>query len=461
MRHLPTYSCEVMIIGAGMAGMAATVFAVNRGLLVVQAGGLGGVDFTTGLLDVLGARPLTGDTVTAPWEGLEALCRQEPEHPYALAGRVALANGLAEFTEFLDTAGLPYVGHAQENTAVLTAMGTRKLSYRVPGSMWPGAEALANNAPCLLVDFQGLKGFSGAQILAMQRTNRPGSWTTLRSVCLPFPGRSGELYPEHLAWALEDDAVVEQLAQAVRPHVGDAVAVGFPAVMGLYTPPQHADTRHGLRHVLSGLADRLGVPVFEVPTLPPSVPGGRLRAAFETRLPARGATMLPQKRVVGWERLADGTLLLRVAGAGDDNNAVGTAVEALVQAQTVILAGGRFFGRGLQADRHQVYEPLFRLPVQQPARREDWHREDFFDPRGHPVNRAGIAVDNRMRPLDGAGEPFLPNLFAAGAILAHQDWMRERSGAGLAIATAHAAVREASAMVHAASAPNATARLGD
>jgi len=42
MRHLPTYSCEVMIIGAGMAGMAATVFAVNRGLLVVQAGGLGG-----------------------------------------------------------------------------------------------------------------------------------------------------------------------------------------------------------------------------------------------------------------------------------------------------------------------------------------------------------------------------------------------------------------------------------
>ena len=444
MRQIPHHCCDVMIIGAGMAGMAATVFAVNRGLTVVQAGGLGGVDFTTGLLDVLGARPLAGEIVVRPWAALERLRREEPLHPYARTGEALIKDSLKEFITFLDNAGLPYAGHTEENAAVLTAMGTRKLSYRLPRSMWPGAGALAENAPCLLVDFQGLKGFSGAQMLAMQqaraRQGHRDAWSNLRSVCLPFPGRSGELYPEHLAWALEDDAVVERLADAVKPHVGDAVAVGFPAVMGLYTPPQDHGTRHGQRHVLTELAARLGVPVFEVPTLPPSVPGGRLRAAFETQLPGRGAIMLPQKRVAGWERVSGGALLLRIVGAGAEDGEDQSAVEALVHAKAVILAGGRFFGKGLTADRHRVYEPLFRLPVHQPASREWWHREDFFDHRGHLLNRAGIEVDASMRPLGGSGDPFLPNLFAAGAILAHQDWMRERSGAGMAIATAFAAV---------------------
>jgi glycerol-3-phosphate dehydrogenase subunit B len=35
------------------------------------------------------------------------------------------------------------------------------------------------------------------------------------------------------------------------------------------------------------------------------------------------------------------------------------------------------------------------------------------------------------------------NLFAAGIIIAHQDWIRERCGAGIAIATAYKAVESA------------------
>jgi glycerol-3-phosphate dehydrogenase subunit B len=38
------------------------------------------------------------------------------------------------------------------------------------------------------------------------------------------------------------------------------------------------------------------------------------------------------------------------------------------------------------------------------------------------------------------GRPYSERLFAAGVILAHQDWIRGRSGAGIAIATAYKAV---------------------
>jgi glycerol-3-phosphate dehydrogenase subunit B len=35
----------------------------------------------------------------------------------------------------------------------------------------------------------------------------------------------------------------------------------------------------------------------------------------------------------------------------------------------------------------------------------------------------------------------MPRLFAAGSILAHQDWVREKCGSGLALASAYGAVR--------------------
>ena len=111
-----------------------------------------------------------------------------------------------------------------------------------------------------------------------------------------------------------------------------------------------------------------------------------------------------------------------------------------IQATAVLLATGRFMGGGLEADRQAVRESVFNLPVHQPERRDDWHREDFLDRRGHPVNRAGLQTDAFFRPIDAAGRPVHPRLFAAGSILAHQDWIRMKCGSGLAFATAYAAV---------------------
>jgi glycerol-3-phosphate dehydrogenase subunit B len=117
-----------------------------------------------------------------------------------------------------------------------------------------------------------------------------------------------------------------------------------------------------------------------------------------------------------------------------------TSPETLVRARGVVLASGRFLGKGLSADRKQIREPIFNLPVDQPVKRNEWHCYEFLDPNGHPVNRAGLVTDDRFRPLDRSGNIAHEKLFAAGSILAHQDWMRQKCGSGLAIATAYAAV---------------------
>ena len=411
-------SCDLMVIGTGMAGMAAGLFAVGRGLSVVMAGSLGGIDYTTGYLDLLGVHPLKPrQRCTDPWQGLEALARDCPGHPYSRLGPGRISDAFEEFTSLMSGVGLPFDGRKNVNVAALTAAGTTKLTYRVPRSMWKGVLALEDKAPCLIVGLEGLKGFSSRQIVELNKA----AWPDLRGVSIPFPGFRGELYPEHLAWALSDPELVEALTERVRPNINGEGFVGLPAVLG---PAQGHD-------VVGRLEALLGVGVFEIPTLPPSIPGLRMRNAIESFLAASGVTVLSQKMALNGTELGDGRLAVQVGG---------DAAEVEVRAGAVLHAGGRFFGKGLRADRKRVFEPVFDLPVVQPQERSQWHDPDFYISQGHPLNQAGLECDRHFRPLGSNGRPWSERLFAAGSILAHQDWMRSRCGAGLSIATAHAVV---------------------
>jgi glycerol-3-phosphate dehydrogenase subunit B len=79
--------------------------------------------------------------------------------------------------------------------------------------------------------------------------------------------------------------------------------------------------------------------------------------------------------------------------------------------------------------------------LHQPETRAQWHRENFLDRRGHQINQAGLEIDDHFRPLGFNGKPAFNTLFAAGSILAHQDWKRMKCGSGLAVATAFGAVK--------------------
>jgi glycerol-3-phosphate dehydrogenase subunit B len=46
-------------------------------------------------------------------------------------------------------------------------------------------------------------------------------------------------------------------------------------------------------------------------------------------------------------------------------------------------------------------------------------------------------VNEQFQPVGVDGKPIYPNLFAAGAILAHGDFLRERSLDGIGLATGY------------------------
>ena len=132
-------TCDLCVVGSGMAGMCSALFAVNRGLDTVLAGRTGEIIFATGLLDLMGVHPTeSGALWNDPWAGIDALVRDLPQHPYAKMPKTAIRAAFEEVTGFFESQGLAYAGFPERNAAVLTAVGTVKLTYRVPLSMWAG-----------------------------------------------------------------------------------------------------------------------------------------------------------------------------------------------------------------------------------------------------------------------------------------------------------------------------------
>lgn len=412
--------CRLMVIGAGMAGMAAALFAARRGISTVQAGLTGETLYASGLFDLYGVtHGRSRAPINDPWKGLDQLRQDHPDHPFCRVSNTQIRSAMDLLTGFLGEAGHPYRGHADKNARLITPVGTIKRTFRVPATMWAGVQALETKAPCLIADIQGLRGFSAKQIVS---TLKP-SWPELRaaSIDLSREARLGPKYAEHIARGLHVEGARRELADAIRPHLAQAKSVGLPAIMGI----------HDTETVRKDLDRLLGVPVFEIPTMPPAISGVRLKEAFDIHMPALGINAYYHHTVQAMHRRPDGRFVLDVGR---------TKPEATVIADQVLLATGRFLGKGLVAGRQGIREALLDIPVSQPENRSCWHREAFLDPKGHAINLAGIEVDDRFRPLNTKGRPVYDNLYAAGSILAHQDWIRTKSGTGLAVATAYGAV---------------------
>jgi glycerol-3-phosphate dehydrogenase subunit B len=225
-----------------------------------------------------------------------------------------------------------------------------------------------------------------------------------------------------LARKMEDDAMIQMVGRALFRQVRDGERVALPAVLGI----------RGGDEVFRRLEDMAGTRIFETPTLPPSVTGYRLYRALERRVRAAGIRLL-----IGYDVHDPETKGGRV---GAVSISMGKKTKR-IEGDTFVLATGGLVGRGIVTDRKDSLEPIFGLPVKAPARRSDWFTDRFFDPSGHPINKIGLTVDDRLRPLGDGNKPVYENLFACGAQLSGFDALREKSGGGVTIASGFKAGR--------------------
>ena len=141
--------------------------------------------------------------------------------------------------------------------------------------------------------------------------------------------------------------------------------------------------------------------MFEIPTLPPSVPGMRVHASLREALRRAGGRVILNTVVIGAEHEGGRVSALRTqVGLREERRG----------ADWVVLATGGFASGGLELDsRWRAREAALGLPVAGvPEPGEERFRPGYFDDQ--PMGRAGVAVDGELRPVDAGGERLYENV---------------------------------------------------
>ena len=260
----------------------------------------------------------------------------------------------------------------------------------------------------------------------MARAHLPAPATARALELKPPAGRAGDLTGRVLAERFDSHQLGDWLAGALAGKVDPDERVGLPAVLGL----------RGADATLQELERRLERQLFEMSTLPPSIPGIRLFNVLTAALRAAGSRIVLGARVIG-ARSSVGRIDAVEVASGASTTSYAT--------QSVVLASGGFASGGLELDSYgTTRETVFDLPVSGVAGADRVRfLPKYFDVQ--PLSTAGVSVDESLRPVDAKGSAVYANLHAAGAILAGAVPWREKSGTGISLATGYAAAQAISA----------------
>ncbi|MCB0254008.1 MAG: glycerol-3-phosphate dehydrogenase subunit GlpB [Anaerolineae bacterium] len=427
-------SLDLLVIGAGWSGLMAAHTASRAGLSVkVITKGLGSMHWATGCIDLFGYAPDAPEAaIKRPLDYVaNKLAKEQPQHPYALLGKDRLVEALDSFIALANELGLPYGGAAQpgENLLLPTAVGAARPTYLAPQAQLGGD--LARAEPMVIVGFEGLRDFY-PQLIA---ENLAKQGFAARAAFLPYDVLTDRRDSNTVqqAHGMDEPARRSRLISELKKLAQPGERIGLPPILGL---DDHTT-------VLFDMQSQTGATVFEIPTLPPSVPGMRLFKAWRSKLNQAGVRVDSNMEVISAASEPSGN------GAGSNVRWVESATSSRPmkhRAGGYLLATGGIMGGGFYSDHTgQVWETIFDLPLTVPQARSQWFNPSFINPAGHPVFSGGVAVNTAMQPVDAEGAALYGNLWAAGDLLAHDNPILQRSLEGAAIATGFAAGQAAAA----------------
>ena len=416
---------DVLIIGAGLAGLMCAYQLVEAAVNTkIITKGWGATYWSTGCIDVVGydkndrSRP-----VNSPEKAISEMIKTQPNHPYALVGLEIITEALEAFKKLCARANYPIYGTLENNWLLPTAIGSIRPTCLAPESMIAG-DLKNHEDPMLLIGFENYHDFF-PELVA----------TNLRSYGFRAESLSIDLISLHqrryinsliLSDLFSDPTFREEVANAIRPYIGKAKRIGFPAVIGLLNSLE----------AKKDLENRIGIPIFEIPVIPPSIPGIRLQQIILQKILENGGEVINGVEVVS-SSIKDQTIKSVISLAASRNNNH--------YAKNFVLATGGILGGGFHLDYEDgLHEIIFDLPIIFPQSINDWYGERFLSVSGHPIFSCGINANKELKPINKNGEPIYKNLFVAGNLFNDYDGITERSFEGVALVTGYCVAKQLS-----------------
>lgn len=425
---------DVIVAGGGLSGLAAAVFAARAGkrtLLITRGSGV--LAIGGGSIDVLGYRP-DGTPLTSPFDGFDSL---SPRHPYRIVGKETVRQALADFLLLSQEEGFPYQQKGDANIRIATGLGTTKPSFLVPPTL--SMRGVAEAQTVVVAGIAELKDVSPLLIARGLAARRTFAGKNLVPVSLPCPfSLQRDLSTLDLARYLDTDEGLRWLIQSLR-HVLTTQPTGQSNRNTVLLPPllgTSADAR-----VHTAVESAIGVSVNEIVTLPPAVTGLRLHAMLLRLLKKYNVDLIEQSRVTGSVIENGRCTALITTNDGRERRYPGRAF---------ILATGGILNEGFVTTAERAWEPIFNLELPLNPSSPDWslpqaypHATDSDPAQRHGFALLGPAVDSHLRPLAPDGTCLCTNVFLVGKTLGGYDHATEKSGNGVALATACLAAQKA------------------
>ena len=263
---------DTLIVGGGLAGLTCGIRLQKNGVkCAIISTGQSALHFSSGSFDLLNELA-DGTKVDNP---LAAAGRVGTNHPYAkLDGKFAYY--VREAKQLFLDCGIEVNGDAERNHLRITPMGTLKPTWLTFSdfTQLSSPRDIAGKK-VLVVNIAGFLDFNTKFVA--DSFEKCGAECRISSINLPELERlrisPTEMRSTNIARVLENDKTLETLIRELAGKVSGFDSVALPAVFGLSSA---APVRK--------LKEALDIPVWLIPTMPPSVPGIRaqqqLRRSF-------------------------------------------------------------------------------------------------------------------------------------------------------------------------------------
>lgn len=402
---------DTIIIGGGLSGLVAGIELTRQHQrCVIISSGQSAVHFSTGSFDLLNTLP-DGSVVTNPQSSISELLRQNPSHPYSKLGSERFVSLALQSESFFRNIGLNLEGSCDNNHYYITPMGALKPTWLTSSGFATSQQS--ERLPWQKVTIFSLKGYLDFYPeFISDELYKLGTESQIKYLTIPeldhLYRNPSELRSTNIARQLDQLTSTDYLVDTIKSQSQGSEAILIPSIMGLHD-----------NSLLNHIKESVDKPVYQIPTMPPSLVGIHIQQYLHDYFVSQGGTYMLGDNVQKGDIRDNKLERIYTYNHGD----------IPFSAPNIILATGSYFSQGLIATRETIYEPIFNLDVTPSTSREAWYDRHLFNPQ--PYQSYGVQTDDQFRALKG-GQP-IENLYVSGAILDGFNPVQDGSGAGVSI----------------------------